>query len=111
MRVAAKCGSRGPGVIPGRYLRLYPDQRAVCSWDNSDPGVLVLYQGGMGGSILSGEPSVPGIIPGGMASGLIPGRGGSTLSKESTVPGKILAGIASRFTPARQLSRAESSTF
>ena len=28
--------------------------------------------------ILSGEPAVPGIIPGGVARGLIPGRSGSS---------------------------------
>ena len=68
--------SRDPGVIAGR------------SWT---------------ALILSGEPAVPGIIPGGVACGLIPGRSGSTLSGEPTVPGKILGGIAARATPAWQL--------
>ena len=51
-------------------------------------------------SILSGEPAVPGKIPGGVARGLIPGRSGSTLNGVLTVPGKIPVGIASRPTPA-----------
>ena len=45
-----------------------------------------------------------------MARGLIPGRSGSTLSGEPTVPGKIPGGIASLFTPVRQLSGVASST-
>ena len=61
--------------------------------------------------ILSGEPAVPGIIPGGVARGLIPGRSGSTLSGAPTVPGEIPGGIASRLTPARQLSGVASSIF
>ena len=61
--------------------------------------------------IHSGEPAVPGIIPGGVVRGLIPGRSGSTLSGVPTVPGKIPGGITSRLTPARQLSGIVSSIF
>ena len=62
-------------------------------------------------SILSGEPAVPGKIPGGVARGLIPGSSGSTLSGVPTVPGKIPGGIASRPTPAGQQSGVVSSIF
>ena len=53
-------------------------------------------------SILSGEPAVPGKIPGGVARGLIPGSSGSTLSGVPTVPGMIPGGVASRPTPVEQ---------
>ena len=55
-------------------------------------------------AILSGEPAIPGKIPGGVARGLIPGSSGSTLSGVPTVPGKIPGGIASHPTPAGQQS-------
>ena len=62
-------------------------------------------------SILSGEPAVPGKIPGGVTRGLIPGSSGSTLSGVPTIPRKIPGGIASRPTPAGQQSGAVSSIF
>ena len=55
-------------------------------------------------SILSGEPSAPGKIPGGVARGSIPGIAASTQGGVPTVPGKIPGGMTSRPTPAGQQS-------
>ena len=55
-------------------------------------------------SILSGERSVPGKIPGGVARGSIPGLAASTQGGVLTVPGKIPGGMTSRPTPAGQQS-------
>ena len=60
-------------------------------------------------SILSGEPAVPGKIPGGVARGPIPESSGSTLSGVPAVPGKIPGGMASRPTSAGQQSGVVSS--
>ena len=60
-------------------------------------------------SILSGEPSVPGKIPGGVAHGSIPGVAASTQGGVPTVPGKIPGGMESRPTPAGQQSGVVSS--
>ena len=62
-------------------------------------------------SILSGEPAVPGKIPGGVSRDQIPGSSGSTQSGVPTVPGKIPGGIVSRPTPAGQQSGVVSSIF
>ena len=55
-------------------------------------------------SILSGEPSVPGKIPGGVVCGSIPGLVASTQGGVPTVPGKIPGCMTSRPTPAGQQS-------
>ena len=43
-----------------------------------------------------GEPAVPGMIPGGVASRPIPGRVVRTLGGELVVPGMIPGGVASK---------------
>ena len=63
-------------------------------------------RGSRAASILSGEPSVPGEIPGGVARGSIPGGGGglaaSTQGGVPSVPGKIPGGMTSCPTPVGQ---------
>ena len=44
---------------------------------------------------IRGEPAVPGMIPGGIASHPIPGRVVRTRSGELVVPGMIPGGVAS----------------
>ena len=55
-------------------------------------------------SILSGEPYVPGKIPGGVASGSIPEFRGFDPGGVPTVPGKIPVGMTSHPTPVGQQS-------
>ena len=62
-------------------------------------------------SILSGEPSVPRKIPGGVACGPIPGVAALTQGGVPTVPGKIPGSMTSRPTPAGQQSRVVSLIF
>ena len=60
-------------------------------------------RGSRAASILSGEPSVPGEIPGGVASGSIPGGlAASTQGGVLFVPGKIPGGMTSCPTPVGQ---------
>ena len=63
-------------------------------------------RGSRAASILSGEPSVPGEIPGGVERGSIPGRlAVSTQGGVPSVPGKIPGGMTSCPTPVGQQAR------
>ena len=50
---------------------------------------------------IRGEPTVPGMIPGGIASRPIPGRVVRTLGGELVFPGMIPSGVVSRPIPER----------
>ena len=71
----------------------------------SDSGPWCYTRGSRAASILSGEPSVPGEIPGGVACGSIPGGlAASTPGGVPSVPRKIPGGMTSCPTPVSLIS-------